>query len=304
MKMKKNRILIFVFFVLCAACASEFQAQSQSSLFVTATKNPTLTSSPGPVSPSPFPTLLDQLQKELYDGMTSSKCELPCFLGVVPGKTSLRDSISIFEIYAYNHKMSRDTADSYAPYQWFRSQFYTNKDDRHITFHLYLQSLEDITSGLKVSFGPILKPDRNADSNSKLLEVYGIVQLFQKHGIPDEIFLYPTRVRQTQSAYGIEIVYHDEKILANYGGAAKLAENDKYELCPNIGDGDVQDFTIAVGNPLDDLNVIELTWGSFNPNFDLSSYGDDLQRLDPQGLYSLFMEKREKCFYEDQYWLQ
>jgi hypothetical protein len=156
-------------------------------------------------------------------------------------------------------------------------------------------------NGFIVNFQSVINPDQTSNVKNKLLDRYGILELFRRHGVPDLIYLNPPRVHQTQNAYNIEIVYSDEKIMAIYPGAAKLADNDKYVLCPAIGDGDVSSFSIALVNPADQkLNIIEFARGSFNKDFILSYYDDKIQ-LDPQGVYDLFDKQEKKCFYEDEF---
>ncbi len=159
--------------------------------------------------------------------------------------------------------------------------------------------------GIHVNFAPVMKSDRTVDTENRLLERYGIVEIFERHGVPDQILLYPTRSRQTQSAYGIEMIYQDDKILARYSGIAKLAQNDKYELCPVLGDGNIDIFSMAFADPADfEVNIIEFMWGSFNDNFDLEKYETWFVQLDPQRIYDLFIHQRKRCFYEDEYWIE
>jgi hypothetical protein len=295
--MKKLLLCFFILSVIFSACTTYTQSPIS-------TRTPQAT----PVLPTPYPTLLDELQMQFDRKLdTNGGCELPCFLGIKPGETLLNDAIIFFETYAYDHRMRPRPVNFYTPYQWHRSDFYlTNESkDREVLFTLDLQSTESVVSGLIIGFGPTLDPNRKADTKSKLLEHYGIMEILQRHGMPDEIYLYPTRNGQTQSAYSVEIVYNTEKIFASYPGIAKLTKNDKYKLCPAVGDGDVSSFDIALGNPLNaESDVIELAWGSFVKDFNPGYYRAHHQKLDAEAIYDLFIKKGQRCFYEDEYWIK
>jgi hypothetical protein len=47
---------------------------------------------------------------------------------------------------------------------------------------------------------------------------YGLLSLFQHHGIPDAMYMIPPRTYNTQSAYDIDVIYFDEKKYGNVYG--------------------------------------------------------------------------------------
>jgi hypothetical protein len=309
--MKQQFVYFLIITSLLVACGLTFTEVETSPMLTSTLKPIPSLEKTSSVSenflPTAYPTLIDELREQFYMKLTANgDCELPCFLGIKPGDTSLSDATFFLETYDYDRKIFVHTLNFYAPNQWHVSNVsvFNDERERKVSFSLYLQSKRDLVSGLIINFGPILRPDKTADPFDTLLVRYGIVELFHRHGVPSVVFLNPPHTRQTQSAYSLEVVYDDQKILARYSGTARVLMDEKYQLCPAIGDGDVDSFTIALGNPSDDLNIIELAWGSFVSDFDLVSYGSDLIKLNPQTLYSLFMEQGERCFYEDEYRLQ
>lgn len=291
--MKKKIIFIYSIFLLSACIPKIYSSVPTHTPYATL------------LMPTSHPILPVETQDEFYRLLQSNEnCELPCFLGIYPGKNSADKALSFLEPYEYDGHLGFEQI-KFSGESWYYGSFFVKQNRKSISFILKLQMKENIISGLIADFDPIFDAERKEDLNSRLLEHYGLLELLQRHGAPNEIFLRPTRNGQSQSAYGIEVVYHTEKILADYHGAAKLAENSKYKLCPMIGDGDVYNFSLALGNPLDqDLNVIELIWGSFNDHFSLESYQSQYPRLDPVAIYDLFVTKGERCFYEDEYRLE
>lgn len=270
---------------------------------------PTWTPDGNFVMPTPYPTLPVEIQDQLYKLLqTNGDCEFPCFLGLMPGRIFLDQANAFFEVYTRDHRMLDYPVYIESPYQWYYSpDFDTKQGNLHIFFHLYVQSNENIVTGFIVNFQSVMKSDRTVDTGNRLLERYGIIELFERHGVPDQILFNPTGRPHTGSMYDfydIEVVYHAYKIMASYGGLAKLAENGKHELCPALGDGNIDSFSMAFADPVNpDVNIIEFMWGSFNENFDLEKYEAGRAQLDPQGIYDLFVHQGKRCFYEDEYWL-
>lgn len=252
--------------------------------------------------PTRYPTLPVETQNEFYRLLqTNGNCELPCFLGIRPGETSVDQALSFLETYEYYRHLSFEQIKFSGEY-WYYGNFSIEQEHKSISFVLRLQMMKNTVSGLIVNFDPVIDSGIKADRNNKFLERYGLLELLQQHGVPDEIYIYPTRSRSQASVYSVEIIYNTKKIYARYSGVAKLDENDKYKLCPIIGDGDIDIISLALGDPSNrDLNMIELIWGSFNDHFDLEYYVSEYPQLDPEAVYGLFVTKGERCFYEDEY---
>jgi hypothetical protein len=323
MKQKLVALLFIVINASATGCASKIApvtnvptidvsspapAGTETPLTAAETSTPIVVPSPA-ISPTPYPTLPVELQNRLYEMLrTNGNCEFPCFLGIMPGKTPLDEAIAFFEIYDGSHEMMPLQLNFDAPLHWYASlDFGTRQGDFDISLHPNLQTDGKVVTGLIIDIQPIMRiTDRKSDRTTRFLERYGIIELFKHHGVPDEMYLFPTRIRNTGSAYDIEVVYQDDKIFAVYNGVAKLADNEKYELCPAIGDGDIDTFSMAFADPENKgLNMIDFMWGSFNPDFhfslDVYTGEMNMKMLDAQAIYDLFIRQEKRCFYEDEY---
>jgi hypothetical protein len=266
---------------------------------------PTRTPRPTQVLPTPYPTLPIETQNEFYELLqTNGGCEFPCFLGVTPGITPISQAILFFEMYEYDRNLRFEQIEFYET-QWYQGYFSIIHGSHNISFYIDLQFVGEKIIGLIVNSEPILKPDRKSDRKTEFFVRYGIIELFSRHGVPEQIYLSPTRQGQPQSYYSLEIIYFDKKIIAKYSGFAELTENNKYKLCPVIGDGNIELFDLAFADPAsNEINIREFLHGSFNQNFNLETYGKGrLVELDSQGIYDLFIKQSKRCFYEDEYWL-
>jgi hypothetical protein len=239
---------------------------------------------------------------------TNGGCELPCFLGITPGSTTVSGAKSILETYDFRHAVSQYTvAENNA--EWYHAYIFTTKD-RHLRFLIDALAVNAVVQGLIISLNAPQRFDENNIGHEDLSDSYwgryGMLDLFRHHGVPDEIYITPPRTQDTIAAYGIDVIYNHLQIMAMYPGIAKLDKNGKYKLCPATGDGDVGSFMFTVAAPsVDDMVYFFFSnrVKNFTPSV-VSSYREETQKLDAQGIYNLFMEENEKCFYEDQFLIE
>jgi hypothetical protein len=257
--------------------------------------------------PSP-PTLAFEIQDQLYDALqTNGGCELPCFLGVQPGKTSIQGAFDIFEPYKRGSILPF-TFWGMPPIDGY-SIFVDTSKDTTLDFSLDLMASSGIVQGVIVGFHAPVRYDvdknRREDLTDRHLERYGILDLFRHHGIPDEIYITPPHTQDTIAAYGIDVIYNHSQIMGMYSGIAKLDKNGIYELCPSIGDGQVGGFMLIVAAPsIDDMPYFFLSTKVKNfSSSTLDAYRES-QKLDTQGIYNLFMKENKRCFYEDQFFVE
>jgi hypothetical protein len=300
--------------LLCLALFScGIRSEPQPNLLPTATNTqfpiiqatPTRTQFTTPTLLPPPPTLAFAIQDQLYNALqTNGGCELPCFLGITPGSTTVSDAKSILETYDFRHATSRYIVAENNNAEWHHASIFTSKDV-YLDFYVDALVANDIVQGIIVGFNSPQRLDRlgHEDLSDRHLERYGILELFRRHGIPDEMYITPPRTHNTIAAYGIDVIYNHSQIMAMYPGIANLDKNGKYKLCPSIGDGDVGGFMFAVAAPsVDDMPYFFFSnrVKNFTPSTVLS-YREETQKLDAQGIYNLFMNKNERCFYEDQF---
>ncbi|MBK7450361.1 MAG: hypothetical protein IPJ47_13445 [Anaerolineales bacterium] len=257
--------------------------------------------------PPPPPTLALELQDQLYTMLqTNGGCELPCFLGIRPGSTTVSGTKAILETYDFRHEISRYIVAENNNAEWYAANIFTSKDV-YLDFHVDVLVANNIVQGLIVGFNAPEKMDRlgREDLTDRHLERYGILELFRRHGIPDDIYITPPHTQDTIAAYGIDVIYNHSQIMGMYSGIAKLDKNGTYELCPSIGDGQVGGFMLIVAAPsIDDMPYFFLSTKVKNfSSSTLDAYRES-QKLDTQGIYNLFMKENKRCFYEDQFFVE
>lgn len=313
MNMSKFRYL-FLYVLLCLMLFScGIQSEPRSNMIPTATSTPfvivqatsTTTQFVTPTFPPSPPTLSFEIQDELYDALqTNGGCELPCFLGVHPGETSLQGAFDIFEPYK-SGSILPFTFGGMPPMDGY-SIFVDTSKDTTLDFSLDLMASSGIVQGVIIGFHTPVKYDINKNRHEDLLdrqlEGYGILELFRRHGIPDEIYITPPHTYDTIAAYGIDVIYNHSQIMGMYSGIAKLDKDGRYELCPSIGDGQVGGFILIVAAPsIDDMPYFFLSTNVKNfSSSTLDAYRKS-QKLDAQGIYNFFMKENEKCFFEGQF---
>ncbi|MCB0100911.1 MAG: hypothetical protein KDD74_02635 [Anaerolineales bacterium] len=155
---------------------------------------PTTTQFVTPTFPSSPPTLAFDVQDQLYNMLqTNGGCELPCFLGVQPGKTNLQGALEIFE--PYKRGAIFPFAIEGAPPMDGYSIFVDTSKDTTLDFSLDIITSSSIIQGVIIFFhSPVrydIKKNRYEDLLDRRLEGYGISELFRHHGVPDEMYITP-----------------------------------------------------------------------------------------------------------------
>jgi hypothetical protein len=234
------------------------------------------------------PTLTLDIQDELYDLLKSNgNCELPCFLGITPDKTSLVDAKAILEKFDVRQSISIDEIASTKTYQAYNVQIFTNKDVT-LAINLRLEVENKLISRLTVN----ATPSHNGYSvtDDQHLSHYSLREVFQQHGSPDVVYLQPPAYGE----YGLQVVYEKLKMVIDITGSAKDISNGGYEICPNLGDGDITSIKIALAGPLDPINVKTLIGYPFwegAPTF------EEVSGLSMKDFYKLMISgKKPACF--------
>jgi hypothetical protein len=291
------KIILIIVILLSGACTSPTK---QPTLLETTLPTPifTPTSFPSQTSnssngkwwtqvPDP-PTLSPDVQDELYDLLKSNgNCKLPCFLGITPDKTSLADAKAILEKFDVRQSISIDEIASTKTYEAYNAQIFTNKDVT-LAMNLRLEVKNQIVSRLTVN----ATPSRNGYSvtDDQHLSQYSLREVFLKHGPPDAVYLQPP----TYGEYGLQVVYEKLKMVIEITGSAKDISNGKYEICPNLGDGDITSMKIALASPLDSTDVKTLIGYPFWENVPAF---EETSGLSIKDFYQLMTnEKQPACF--------
>lgn len=247
------------------------------------------------------PTIEFEKQNQFYELLsTNGGCELPCVWGVVPGETSLKDAINIIGNYSGEYEFSPYMLSGTEPRYEYSDNFdVTTRID--IGVFLEFDTSGEKVRGVSVSFS--LSEGGYSTLADENFEIYSILELFRKYGIPDNIYLYPPKVSQSPEGYGIYVFYEEEKIMLSYSGSSTEIDKRVYKLCPNIGDGDIGGLHLVTADPNDPLiHMIPYGWDDFSlaPSLTLTTP----LKLNPNDLYDLFINKNTYCFTYDRNLLQ
>lgn len=258
------QMLFFLLLVFTTACSS-ISSQTELTKAIRPIITYTPSSSPSPFSTNskwwitqhpPSPTLSFELQYELFGSLkTNGNCELPCFLGIVPGETSWIEARTILEPFVVNKPLTPSRSYSTETTKVYFTQIMTTKDIiMTLSVHLYVENdvIERIaffTDGPQINGYPAVY--------DQLLIKYSLREIFLKHGPPDIVYLSPPYTYNLLSAYSIFVLYKEEKIMFYLGGAATEKEEGNYTVCPNIGEGDIVTMMFVFANPSDSVDIRE-----------------------------------------------
>jgi hypothetical protein len=207
---------------------------------------PTETSLPA-ISLTPPPTVTYELQEQFLQLLkTNGNCELPCFLGITPGKTKWDEANQILEKYVTGYKPFR-------PYENISKRgykFYTVGIVITSSPQLYMSIQLDIDNNDIVQY--ILVGRENLLSeNAPLLSRYSLLELLKQTGIPDEIYI--GLPAQDFEHAEVSVVYEKQKIIAIPFIATTIErEEKKTKLCPS---GENHPHALALASPDNPIEI-------------------------------------------------
>ncbi len=153
-------------------------------------------------TPTFLPTVAPEIQQEIFTKIIEgdSDCRLPCYGGIIPGKSKLQEAIQIFA------PLSRDMGGDGASYGFFLkppSVHHTYASDVLILFRI--------------------KPDQTIHQIEGVRYEYPIIQLLNEYGPPDEIQIRPLNYPLMDNptwVRGMRVwdlaIYYKQGILAKY----------------------------------------------------------------------------------------
>lgn len=226
------RTIIFSVGVLLASCVSQFDTEQSPVATVPFSPlaiGPTLESAtPPPTNESArtptritIPTLSEMEGIESFTYLIEEDvCELPCWLGVVPGQTDFTDvenNFSRFNAIAYTNISS----------QWSVIRvFFPNFESATFDIDTSVAFADDgrvsrILVAASTYKDKISNPDFNNPDFQRLLQRYFLSEVFVRHGIPEKIFLDTTQIAADTSGpypFVIWVVYPQQGFLLRYQG--------------------------------------------------------------------------------------
>lgn len=240
---------------------------------------------------SPEPTMRASVQEMFFDLLNNNgNCELPCFLGIVPGQTTWASAKTILEPFAVNSPIPYDETRSTQTSRTYSTQIRT-KTNKDIPIEMVMSLAIDVDQNDVVQHIIIrveLYGDGFTEFNDKHLSRYGLREIFLRNGSPNVIYFSPER-----GGYGFNVVYDELKMAIVFAGNAKQNSDSGYTVCPNIGDGDVSSMMIVLASPSDSMDVKKLIGYPIenNPTFEKAT-GLSLKDF----YYSMIGDQQPACF--------
>jgi hypothetical protein len=272
--MKKNKLFILsvtlIIVLLVTACSAVvYPSTPTAKPYITEeiTMQPSITPSQiGSLRPTydPPPTLVPELQDQLFNLLKSNgNCELPCFLGIAPGKTTWTEAKTFLVTYSINKPIIYDETRSTPTNRTYSATIQTQANQETSSWIDMNISLDvdnnDLVKDLVVTFE--IFGDDSSPFYDTHLSRYSLREVFQKNGMPDIIYFAPER----EEGFTFNVIYEKLKMAITFSGRLNQNTDGRYTVCPNFGDGEIESMKIAFANSSDPIDISALI-GYSSPN--------------------------------------
>jgi hypothetical protein len=270
--LKRNSILLLVIcaFIL-SACSNTINSEKVDSIEQESANPSLLPSSTSPrktptAQPTPSPTpstkqchteicweslnypTMHPFNNDALNALITSNggCDLPCFFGIIPGETQWAEVLKIVEPYARNTTALYDSFDGTAANQTKSVEMETERAENDVYINIvsgFGINTDGIIQTIKTIFN--LMGNESAMPYDDRLSSFGISEVLKNNGVPDEVY-FNGHPRNGNGSYDIAIEYqHLHMVVLTSGMAISIGE-DRYSVCPNIGDGQITNTTVLL----------------------------------------------------------
>jgi len=176
----------------------------------TATETPTL---PATLEPEQVRETIKTLLQE------SGDCDAPCFLGIMPGRTTLEEAKKIFASLGLPvNSTTQDNKEFYGIAYDF---------DGGLSIRVILTVQEDVVKNLRVGI-----IDETQVGVPRQWSAYSPETLISRYGAPSRVDFFLGRVAPTPT-HSMDLYFEEEKLIVEYTGVNLLNVNlPKVEICP------------------------------------------------------------------------
>lgn len=208
---------------------------------VTFTPSPLHTNTPKPEptfppTPTPLPTLNKFQSDQMKTLLQSYDCKLPCYLGIIPGKTKLVEAEEILEGIGAKYQGSFPSkTENVTKYPYFMrigslnhlGQFQTTDGVSNTIFQdVTLISSGSIVEGMDISVTTSdLKEDFRKDWS-----MYSVKEILKLYGVPDQISLETTDPQMAYFGHKALLVYSKNGVVIEIYG-----NEDENSICTEPG---------------------------------------------------------------------
>lgn len=151
---------------------------------------------------------------------TNGGCNLPCFMGIVPGETTFDEAKEVFTRVGWSiyilPQSSGDTMESRYAY-----------NESSLTAYAWLRNVDNRIPYMYISI--------SGHSYLDYVDYYALVNIMRRFGKPDGIWISLSpdlkEMRFKETSFDMFLYYKGNNMIFHYSGVAKL-ERDTYKICP------------------------------------------------------------------------
>ncbi len=248
-----------------------------------ATHTPTIQVTPTPLLEELFKASEERARIIVELIKTKTECDLPCWWGIVPGKTTWEEAeryLNEVGLRTYPYPFSEDTIAHEVGGNYFEKDF-------DIKFYFYEKSR--MIDSIKIS-----SDGHNLEGFQQIWEAYQPRIIIQKYGKPSRIWIISNYSygRSERRAYALLFFYDHLGFLIEYSGVVEFKPT--YHICPWTDESeDVQVFYLYLQSPDNRRPLEKLT-----PHLEYPEYVKPIEAggLSVDDIYSLFLEEERPCF--------
>lgn len=231
--------------------------------------------------PKPLPTQGDLSDEEyIYQLLqTNGGCELPCWLGIVPGETHWDEAERFLSSLSLGIDLIKDeTTTEVNGISIRRREFHIYVDTGDATTYRFrLLTRDNLVTGIRVS--------------SPLTNYHFLLKdLLSNQGVPDKIFIFTrSNVMEPPTPFNLILFYQEQRFLAAYSTLV-YKENEQITAClDDVGPGLI---IFPEKNDLSDQLIAEIFIGP-DPIGVLSV--DDALGMSPADFYETYRNSETSC---------
>lgn len=295
----KRKILLVVFFILIFLLIGCFASSPPTSdeIEITATAASTQTTLPSPSleanvwnyfpNLTPIPTPSISQQADLMHLLKSDICNLPCYLGIEPGKTTFDEAGNI--ISKLGGILRADYENVY--------EGYPEKPPLRLSSYIFdvnsLFYINLIVSGKNNQVQQIIF---DALGNFQPLfyeawEKYSIESIFKNYGEADQIFIYKNN-NNGAKRYDIRVVYLNYGLIIDWSGLL-IGNSTDYKICPKFSKENIHSLQIILDEPQSTFENIPSSYIGFEEMYKST---EEILGISEKEFYDQVVANDSVCF--------
>lgn len=287
-----NTLMLSALLVACSRpIASQTSAPTPSPTSAVRTDAPTAVTATRPLpglllaTLSPRPPSLSPDEQERLIGLLANNggCDLPCYLGMEPGRTTWADAGALLGGFNTPYRLSDQFPDGEWPV--YSVSLNVRAPGGAILYSILVTVGEGVVQRIHV-----YHEVHDYLSFYTNWSMYSLRSILQQLGRPDQVFvdIWPGE----EEAYGFLIIDEDEKTAVWLGGQRRSPEI----VCPQFGDGDeITNLRISLANPTGPLETLPSSW---IPPTDSEFWRpvEEVLGLDTETFYARMLADGPACF--------